>query len=143
MQRDKRILIVDDDDAIRALLHTVLRRRGFHADDARNGVEALERLAVHSYALILLDLMMPRMSGYEVLEHLATRARTQRPLVIVLTAGLEPRPLDTTLVIGTMHKPFDIELLVDTITGCLSPVSPAAQENVMPVDPAASSDKAN
>lgn len=140
MQRDKRILIVDDDDAIRALLHTVLRRRGFHADNARNGVEALERLAVQSYALILLDLMMPRMSGYEVLDYLATRA--ERPLVIVLTAGMEPRPIDTTLVIGTMHKPFDIELLVDTISGCLNPAQPAP-ENAMPGDPAASSDEIN
>lgn len=120
MRQDKRILIVDDDDAIRALLATVLRRRGFRVDTARNGVEALEHLELRVYALLLLDLMMPRMSGYDVLDRLASRNPATRPLVIVLTAGIEPRPFDTSLVVGTMHKPFDVELLVDTVSGCLS-----------------------
>jgi adenylate cyclase len=115
-----RILIVDDDDAIRALLMTVLRRRGLHADAARNGIEALDKLAVHPYEVMLLDLMMPQMNGYEVLTHLAAQPAGHRPLVLVLTAGLEPRPLDTRIVIGMLHKPFDVELLVDTVVGCMS-----------------------
>ncbi|HEX2060426.1 MAG TPA: response regulator [Thermoanaerobaculia bacterium] len=127
MRLEKRILIVDDDDAIRALLQTVLRRRGFRVDAARNGVEALERMATCFYALVVLDLMMPRMNGYEVLEHFATLAPTRRPLVLLLTAGLEPRKYDTTLVVGTMQKPFDIELLVDTISGCLTATMPQEQ----------------
>lgn len=113
-------MIVDDDDAIRALLLTVLRRRGIHADPARNGVEALEKLSTRPYEVMLLDLMMPLKSGYDVLEHLSTVTPTVRPLVLVLTAGLEPRPLDTTLVIGMLHKPFDVELLVDTVAGCMA-----------------------
>ena len=47
---------------------TVLRRRGLHADAARNGVEALEKMGSHRYEVMLLDLMMPHMNGYEVLE---------------------------------------------------------------------------
>ena len=120
MRSEKRILIVDDDDAIRALLSTVLRRRGFPTDSARNGLEAVERLAAIRYGIVLLDLMMPIMSGYEVLERLAAHAPAERPLVIVLTAGLERRTFDAALVVGTIHKPFDVELLVDTIAGCLS-----------------------
>lgn len=89
-------------------------------DTARNGIEAMEKLAGNSYAMMLLDLMMPRMSGYEVLEQLA--ALPARPLVLVLTAGLEPRPIDTTLVVGTIHKPFDVELLVETITACMKTI---------------------
>jgi DNA-binding response OmpR family regulator len=119
MRLEKRILIVDDDDPIRALLMTVLRRRSFRVDSARNGVEALEHLAACRYALVILDLMMPRMNGYEVLDHLAGMPSTNRPLVLVLTAGLEQRKFDTNLVIGTIHKPFDIELLLDTVSGCL------------------------
>lgn len=99
---------------------TVLRRRGLHADAARNGIEALEKLAVHHYEVMLLDLMMPQMNGYDVLTHLAAQPAERRPLVLVLTAGLEPRPLDTRVVIGMLHKPFDVELLVDTVVGCLS-----------------------
>lgn len=120
MRLEKRILIVDDDDPIRALLVTVLRRRSYRVDAARNGVEALEHLEKCRYALVVLDLMMPRMNGYEVLEHLKDLPPATRPLVLVLTAGLEVRKFDTQLVVGTIHKPFDIELLVDTVGGCLT-----------------------
>lgn len=119
MGTDKRILVVDDDDAIRALVRTVLRRRGWHVDAARNGVEAMQHLSLHPYALIVLDLMMPMMSGYEVLEHISGLAPEARPYVLVLTAGLEPRVFDKAFVLGTMHKPFDVSLLLDTVTGVL------------------------
>ena len=94
------------------------------ADTARNGLEALEKLAEQTYALVLLDLMMPHMNGYAVLEHLATRPAPLRPLVLVLTAGLEPKPIETSLVVGTLHKPFDVELLVETIAACIKTVEP-------------------
>lgn len=122
MQRtEKRILVVDDDDAIRALLFTVLRRRGFAVDTARNGVDAIDRLDHCCYSVMLLDLMMPRMSGWEVLAKLDARAAAgTAPLVIVLTAGNEPRDLNPAVVAGTVRKPFDIELLLDTVTACMS-----------------------
>ncbi len=130
MRLEKRILIVDDDDPIRALLMTVLRRRGFHADCARNGIEALELLATCRYSLVVLDLMMPRMNGYEVLDHVGKMPPATRPLVLVLTAGLGMRTLDTSFVVGTIQKPFDIELLVDTVAGCL--VAAAEQPQLEP-----------
>jgi DNA-binding response OmpR family regulator len=124
MTSDQRILVVDDDDAIRALLQTVLRRRGLRVDGARNGLDALEQLGVHGYAMVVLDLMMPRMSGYELLDHLSRQSILTRPRVLVLTAGLDsrmiPADLTTDLVIGTVHKPFDVEMLVDIVTGYLS-----------------------
>lgn len=118
---ERRILVVDDDDAIRALLFTILRRRGYAVDSARNGVEAVERLERCSYTMMLLDLMMPQMSGWDVLAHL-DRCGSDRelPLVIVLTAGHEPRDLNPAYVAGTVRKPFDVELLLDTIAGCIS-----------------------
>jgi CheY-like chemotaxis protein len=120
MRPEKRILVVDDDDAIRALVVTVLRRRGYAVDAARNGVDAMEMIQGHRYALVVLDLMMPRMSGYEVMDALGRMSVMSRPRVLVLTAGHEPRSLDTELVVGTIHKPFDIELLLDIVTGCLT-----------------------
>jgi DNA-binding response OmpR family regulator len=120
MRLEKRTLVVDDDDAIRALVTTVLRRRGLAVDTARHGAEAMERLAGRRYGLVILDLMMPRVSGYEVLDQLGTFAPSVRPLVLVLTAGLEPKAFDPDIVIGTIHKPFDIELLVDTVLACLA-----------------------
>ena len=132
MTSEKRVLVVDDDDAIRALLSTVLKRRGLRVDGARNGAEALSRLGECRYSLILLDLMMPIMSGYQVLEHLADESASVRPLVIVLTAGLESRSLDTTFVVGTVHKPFDIEMLVDTVMGCLKVTEPLPADTCLP-----------
>lgn len=124
MRLEKRILVVDDDDAIRALVRTVVRRRGFAVDAARNGLDALEQIQARRYAMIVLDLMMPLMSGYELLEHLARLPVDERPCVLVLTAGLEPRILNTELVVGTIHKPFDLNLLLDTITACLRATGP-------------------
>ncbi len=128
---EKRILVVDDDDAIRALLLTVLRRRGFKVDTARNGAEAVERWMRCRYALVLLDLMMPVMSGYEVLAQVGQLEH--KPLVIVLTAGILPRQLDPDVVAGTLKKPFDIELLVETMRGCLTHVSDITQAPGCPI----------
>ncbi|HEX6084315.1 MAG TPA: response regulator [Thermoanaerobaculia bacterium] len=127
MRLEKRILVVDDDDAIRALLRTVLRRRGFAVDTARNGVEALEEMGARRYALIVLDLMMPRMNGFELLEKLVAESIMTRPRVLILTAGLDTRPFDSTLVVGMIHKPFDVELLLDTVAGCLTSFEALAQ----------------
>jgi CheY-like chemotaxis protein len=121
MEKDeKRILVVDDDDAIRTLLLTILRRRGLSVDTARHGAEALERLERCRYSVMLLDLMMPRVNGWQVLEQIGKYERSLRPVVVVLTAGTEPRDVDPNLVAGSIRKPFDVELLLDMITACLS-----------------------
>ena len=129
---DQRILVVDDDDAIRALLLTIFTRRGFKLDSARNGMEAMERLARCHYAVMLLDLMMPQMNGYELLHEIAKTPRQQRPIIIVFTAGNEPRNLSPDLVSGTMRKPFDIELLVDTISACITTMTENQQRDDCP-----------
>ena len=133
MQRDeKRILVVDDDDAIRALLLTILRRRGMKIDTARTGLEAVQRITTCRYSLILLDLMMPHMTGYEVLDRLEEMPQEQRPFVLVLTAGGEPRSLNPAIVAGTVRKPFDIEMLIDSVVACLAMLTTRGQEEECP-----------
>ena len=133
----KRILIVEDEDAIRALLFTVFRRRGFAVDTARNGLEGLEKCMRCKYAVVVLDLMMPLMNGYEFLDQLALRAPAERPVVVVLTAGGATNNLNSELVAGSLRKPFDIELLVDTVSACLQTATVHTQT---PECPAADSD---
>lgn len=134
-ENEKRILVTDDDDAIRALLLTVLRRRGFKVDTAKNGEEALQRCASCRYSVVLLDLMMPKMSGYEFLSAVEAQPIAERPLILVLTAGTPPRTLDPELVAGSIRKPFDIELLVDTITACITTAPDRPQlDNCPPAD---------
>lgn len=132
MAREKRILVVEDDEPIRALLFTILRRRGFRVDTASNGHDAIERLKRCNYSLVLLDLMMPVMSGHQFLEALEELQSKHRPLVLVLTAGAVPRDLNPNVVAGTIRKPFDVELLTDTVSACLSALEDTPQMDSCP-----------
>jgi two-component system alkaline phosphatase synthesis response regulator PhoP len=135
MPLEKRILIVDDDATIRALIGTVLRKRGWTSDVARDGLEALERMDRWRYTLVILDLMMPRMSGYELLEKIGELPLISRPLVLVLTAGTTSGPFDSNIVSGLVPKPFDVELLLDTVRGCLAAVEGVAQSDTCAAPP--------
>lgn len=120
METHKRILVVDDDEAIRTLLFTVLRRRGFAVDMAKNGEEAIEAMQRCRYAVALVDLMMPVKNGWEVLDWMGTVPKSERPLAIVLTAGTTVREMSSDVVAGTVRKPFDVELLIDMVLACAS-----------------------
>ena len=111
----KRVLIVDDDPALRSLLRIVAERAGFLADVASNGVEALEKLRNHTYDIALVDLMMPRMSGYTFLQHV--RSMDERPSVIVVTAmdDAQVSNLDGLVVSSILHKPFDVEIVASLL----------------------------
>ena len=132
METNKRILVVDDDEAIRTLLFTVLRRRGFAVDTARNGAEAIESMQRCRYAVALVDLMMPVKNGWEVLDWMAGCPKADRPLAIVLTAGLGTREMNPDVVAGTVRKPFDVELLLDMVVACASVHDLAQREGCPP-----------
>lgn len=117
-EQERRVLVIDDDEAIRTLLFTVLRRRGFAVDRAKNGEEAIEAMKRCRYAVALVDLMMPVKNGWEVLDWLSTRQKEDRPLAIVLTAGTASRAMSPDVVAGTVRKPFDVELLLDMVRAC-------------------------
>ena len=78
------ILVVDDEANLRATLGRTLRTEGYEVAEARDGVEAVSRLRRGGIDAVLLDLAMPRMDGFGVLEHLA--GEEGAPPVIVLTA---------------------------------------------------------
>ena len=107
--------MVDDEPAIRALITKIVERAGLPVDNARDGVEAIEKLDSSKYAVLVLDLMMPNVDGFGVIEHLRNRER--RPAIIVITAGdtAAIRRLDGSLVHSVLRKPFDIDVLGDLI----------------------------
>ena len=107
----KKILIADDDPPLRGLLRLVAARAGFEVDTAANGAEALEKLKANTYSVAVIDLMMPWMSGYELIENLASMPA--RPPVVVVTALSDARlpRLDSSVVSSILRKPFDIEML--------------------------------
>jgi DNA-binding response OmpR family regulator len=111
-----KILVVDDEPAIRALVAKILERAGYPVDTARDGAEAIEKLETTSYAVIVLDLMMPNIDGYGLIRHLKARSGA-KPAVIVVSAGDSAalRQLDGALVHSIVRKPFDIDVLGDLV----------------------------
>jgi CheY-like chemotaxis protein len=113
-------LIVDDDEPIRVMLSAIVKQNGFTVDTARDGREAIEKLKSGSYNVILLDLMMPKVNGYDVLKHLREKNPELLRRTIVATAVPE-RELQTKLtdpVYKVHSKPFELPQLLADIRLC-------------------------
>src|SRR5205085_10033785 len=93
------LLVVDDDDNNRDLLSRRLRRKGFSVAVAASGREALERIARRRFDLVLLDIMMPGMSGVEVLEEIRGR-HSLAELPVIMTTALG----DSATVVQALEK---------------------------------------
>lgn len=117
-----RILVVDDDHSIRGLVCTIVQREGFTVDCAGDGVEAIEMLKQHSYAVILLDLMMPRVDGFGVIEYIRKTMypALTKPIVLVITAYADQKfkEVDPAIVAGVIRKPFEVADLGNLIRLC-------------------------
>ena len=109
------LLIVDDEPPIRALLAKVAQRAGFDVDTAQDGIEALEMLERKTYAIAIIDLMMPRLSGYELVQRISTLQ--PRPSVIVATALMsgDTVSLDDSMVRRVIRKPFDVAAVAEAL----------------------------
>jgi DNA-binding response OmpR family regulator len=115
-----KILVVDDDDAIRVMVERVLRREKYEVESARDGFEAIEKLAKSDYGTVLLDLMMPRVDGHGVLRFLERNAPEPAPKVIVMTANLQAtESVKARPVFRILSKPFDIQQLVTHVRECV------------------------
>jgi len=112
-----RVLVVDDEPPIRALVAKIVERAGHPVDVARDGAEAIEKIESQQYSVIVLDLMMPNVDGYALVEYLKTRGGP-RPAIIVISAGdtASLRRLDGSVVHSILRKPFDIDVLGDLIS---------------------------
>lgn len=102
------ILVVEDDINTQKLLCAVLKRGGYHTVTAQDGIEALEQMEKHCLDLIVLDLMMPHMDGYELCSQLR-EAGDDIP-ILMMTANQEISDKHRGFLVGTddyMTKPFD------------------------------------
>jgi CheY-like chemotaxis protein len=120
-----RILVVDDDGATRRLLERLLTSAGHTVASARDGKDALRRLARRRFDLILLDVWMPRMSGLDLLERLRKRSPRQR--VIMLTADDTSATLLHSVkrqATEFVRKPIDPEALLDLVRMVLERPAP-------------------
>jgi DNA-binding response OmpR family regulator len=130
-----RLLIVDDDRAIRSLPATVAKRAGFSVDLAKDGVDALEMLDQSAYDIAIVDLMMPRLSGYELVQKIS--ARNPRPAVIVATAltNGDTKSLEDSMVRRVIRKPFDIEAVAKALIETAVQVAQERSAEPIPIAP--------
>jgi len=113
---------VDDDPAIRRLLVIFLGLRGFELLEARDGTEALAEMRAGNVDLVIMDLMMPGVSGLDVLRERAADPTLLQIPMIVVTATDKRAVSDDLLgksVYALIAKPFDLNVLLATVAACL------------------------
>lgn len=114
------MLIAEDDASIRRLVKSVLCREGYQVDVAVDGVEAVLMLGLRDYDVIVLDLMMPNLDGFQFLATLAEHdpARLAR---IVVTSAASPAIIKSRIThspFAVLPKPFNIAELVEQVRAC-------------------------
>ena len=123
------ILIVDDDPGIRLLLVTYLRQRGFRLLEAHNGREALAIMRAVPTDLVVMDLAMPEVSGWDVLRERMADASLRRIPVIIMTAN-NIRDVTARMAVkhvyAVLEKPFDLVALLAAVTTCLEDADQSA-----------------
>ncbi len=115
------VLIVEDDAAIRRLVRLVLQRIGYNVDVAADGVEAVLRMGLVEFDVIILDLMMPNLDGFAFINTLEANDPERLRRIIVTSAAspavirerLEGQPFDL------VAKPFDIHELTRRVRACI------------------------
>jgi two-component system response regulator ResD len=125
-ERTFKILVVDDEDDVRSLLGLMLAKRNYLVEEAGDGKEALEKVAASKPDLILLDIHMPGMDGFQVYRHLRSDPGNEKIPVIFCTALRIPDIIKSIKSPGDdyMHKPFDSRLLHEKINKILGRESP-------------------
>jgi two-component system, OmpR family, alkaline phosphatase synthesis response regulator PhoP len=126
------VLVVDDEPQVAWMLQFSLEAEGYHAVTARDGRSALEAIAEHRPQLILLDIMMPIVDGWGVLEQLNRMPEPDRPRVVMVSARTSVRDRDRAQALGAaafISKPFDIDFLLGTVASLLGGSNPDARSS--------------
>ncbi|HEX2835598.1 MAG TPA: protein kinase [Thermoanaerobaculia bacterium] len=114
----QRALVADDDPAARYLIASVLTRHQIPFDEAANGADAVKLLKIHDYTLVFVDLLMPRLDGWGVIDYLRARRGGRNPRLYVVT-GVRDQKLsvaDQDVVSGLLYKPIDIDHVERLVT---------------------------
>lgn len=104
--QSKRILLIEDEESLRSVMQSALKQSGFLVDTAVDGEEALEAIRAQTADLILLDVILPKMNGIEILEALTPAEKARAPIIVfsVSTAPITPEKLKELGVAGSIVK---------------------------------------
>lgn len=120
MAEKSRVLVVDDEEALRYLLSTELAAEGYEVETAGDGDEAIEAIKQKDYDVVLLDIKMPRVDGFEVLRFI--KQNKPEIKVIMLTAYADVKNAIEALKLGAsdfVSKPYDLEDILTSINRAL------------------------
>src|SRR5271156_5814941 len=129
MPNNKTILVVDDDIDLSDGLRAVLERQGYRVIQARDGQQGKEQIYQQKPDLVILDMMMPRMGGYPVLEHF--KGKRDAPPIIMITANEGSRHKAYAEFLGVVdfiRKPFAMERLLEAVQRGLNGEVPPPEE---------------
>ena len=115
----RRALIADDDPATRYLLGSVLAKYQIAFDEASNGADAVKLLKVNDYTVVFIDLLMPRIDGWGVIDFIRNHKRGQKPRTFIVTGVLDQKlsTADRDVVTGLLYKPIDIAQVEKVVAG--------------------------
>ena len=117
-----KVMIVDDDPSIVVALEFIMEQNGYEVQVARSGEEAIESIPKFQPHLILLDIMLPGIDGYEVCEIVRLKPEWRSIRVVFLTAKGSEEDIAKGLVLGAdayIVKPFTNKKVIDTVNGLL------------------------
>lgn len=131
------VLVVDDDPNIRRMICAALKRDGYTFLEAPNGRDALDLMKHEHPDVVVLDLMMPVLSGWDVLRERMSDAELRRIPVIIVSANRDPEVAHAVSqgICAFLPKPFDIGALSALVRSCMPP--PTAHNNTAPEIPSA------
>jgi DNA-binding response OmpR family regulator len=130
-----RVLVIDDDASIRTFLSLVCRRQGWLAQTANDGAGVIEAVSAWNPDVIVLDLMMPKVSGFDVMDQLRAHDPSLLRKVILLTAVSQA--ILSTLTVEPelwklVRKPFDLDDLLASIGECAEAHRPGCTSRALP-----------
>ncbi len=120
----RRVLVVDDSVTVRKVTTRLLERSGFEVESARDGVEAMTRLSEHSYDIMLLDIEMPKMDGFEVASAVRNDNRIAALPIIMITSRTGEKHKTRAFSLGVneyLGKPFQETVLLSSIDKLIGP----------------------
>ena len=117
------VLIVDDDEPVRRLLELLLKTSGYDTVTATNGVEGLEQMHRQLPCLVLLDMMMPEMDGFEFRRQQLADPNLARVPVVCLTGHYEPEQIGLQLGVACLKKPLHFPDVIDAVEAKCGPGS--------------------
>jgi len=116
-------MVVDDSLTVRKITSRLLEREGFQVVTAKDGVDALEQLGDYKPDVMLLDIEMPRMDGFDLARNVRADARLKDVPIIMITSRMADKHRNYAMEIGVDHylgKPYQEEQLLELITGFIA-----------------------